>query len=1457
MSDGYDGSCSGFNINNVPIHSEDGPHDDHWPHGAQDIGFNRELHGQDDRNYPNDTPSNHHMHMPHSHPMHEPTFPYPQNYPSHQHHHTPSHRHQCTPTTIINVWHGNTNSFTPDQHPPYSPYDANSHALFHYPSSNSHAPPYEDYYPRGQQPQPPRDSGSPMSREDEEEPLPAPLDESSSCASSSHFPSDALKENPKGVWKKGQNEEKETWFFESLNLIIASRDVVFLNSASNYKRHCHARDIVAPLLKILGRISKREVLTTEISHITDEMRVLVASLVTSHPYVPKDKSSVDVVQMMRECVKNITRPKMGNAKLFEDKVFFYLEELELQNEETSDKHRKWLRYGGVFDPSNLPNFTKTYKKEFKNPALIFSALLWTKESSSTKEKPKLVKDDIQVDKIYSELDEDVKTVFQCMWGLFGLSSSASPFIPVAELLNKRGQSPKVVVENFCKWCAAILKKPGVSYEAIFDDYRNLEKRDDNSRSDGDGPSGEPSDSMSHPPPPKRNKRNNPKGYDSNSPHQKQRRLGPESGRQRGGFVFDFGVAMVLMAVFYFHSFTALVLALLYIIGPSVPVLNGLFSSNSISPDSKDAVFVSSKIADNIGEGSSIAGNSSQADKQRAQHGKLVVAAKDSNMNVVENMSGVSLAFLKVFERYIMLHASEDIPNFDVDKLTTYKVVSRLLVGVQTSSGKEMDDGPPAWSIANLTKENRNSLIEFIRSPEGNALKKELVTLGQTRAERASDCWFGPATDYVCYAWGMPFAQMADALHTAAAHRNSAHMYLWVDIFALSQHPSSPAHDDLIKSNSVKPSPYGKDDVGTRQRVLHQELYKNIYCASRGIIVVADSWETPNVLKRSWCWFELAVALEADKELVLALDKKQRDALSKASEVYLSNREEADAVLSRLDQTMSELTVEASECTIAQDHNDILRFFSEDDRISKISTKVRSTFMRLLITPAEEKLASHSGAIDPSDFFRMLNKHLNIADWADSAVRLARCYRIAGSDEKGSHLLNEIISNVETELNQIDSEHKLNEQHHIDEMLAALSARISELDNSLWPIVQRYRDLKMQLGRLLDCQARMLGDMFDAKDIDEAAARNEKVCMIMQLVGDPRLYIAQYHRARTLVNYHFRIFMPHQNCPRDKEVDLDVAEKLLHASIATQESMNPPPPDLGATYVHLSKIFDIRNDDHKKVLDLFEKAITLQAETYGPNDPRCTMSEQCKAMSYCMRGKYARALEIWVHIFDRYHQFVLEKRMPPIRLLFVISLMMRSYECYEASDLNLQRQRRLIADLNDSERSASSSSGQNETADGDPLGHYGLMSAHGETKLFVTKGNGWRALCDCKLERSNLKMLASYLKKMMIRKVNATLLIEPDDEKATSIRHHLERTGLNIISVKSTEEATLEMKRLGFVSVLVGNSFNTADLLEIEKLVQEAEFTKLIMLSTYKDSSQLANDIRDYYDSHLASKSAAK
>jgi hypothetical protein len=134
-----------------------------------------------------------------------------------------------------------------------------------------------------------------------------------------------------------------------------------------------------------------------------------------------------------------------------------------------------------------------------------------------------------------------------------------------------------------------------------------------------------------------------------------------------------------------------------------------------------------------------------------------------------------------------------------------------------------------------------------------------IILPITRANNLTYCDYirsinlqavGEAQVFVSHAWRSNFTEMVDAL--SSYFKDDLDTYVWIDIFSVNQHNSGH---------------------GTAFLSWTEYFQRKIRSIGKTVLVIGDNWKDPEVLRRSWCIYELFCTYQVKADFDIAMNQR--------------------------------------------------------------------------------------------------------------------------------------------------------------------------------------------------------------------------------------------------------------------------------------------------------------------------------------------------------------------------------------------------------------------------------------------------------------------------------------------------------------------------------------------------------------------------------------------------------
>ncbi|KAJ3280730.1 Kinesin light chain 3 [Blyttiomyces sp. JEL0837] len=190
------------------------------------------------------------------------------------------------------------------------------------------------------------------------------------------------------------------------------------------------------------------------------------------------------------------------------------------------------------------------------------------------------------------------------------------------------------------------------------------------------------------------------------------------------------------------------------------------------------------------------------------------------------------------DRWIITSNKLAIPTWGIN-------LGYLLELVKACGGRE--------SFTSLTTANISSLlVKPLTSDHQNSVCEVLIDNKRYDVVQ-------PANWFVSHAWQYDFIEMVDALTLFFEDQeiNPAKVFLWIDIFCLSQH-----------KEETKPFEWWQNTFMTSVKTI------------RNVVMVLQPWDDPVSLKRAWCILEVLACDVGNGRFHVALSRKENKRLLK-------------------------------------------------------------------------------------------------------------------------------------------------------------------------------------------------------------------------------------------------------------------------------------------------------------------------------------------------------------------------------------------------------------------------------------------------------------------------------------------------------------------------------------------------------------------------------------------------
>eukprot|EP00937_MAST-01D_sp_MAST-1D-sp2_P004569 g4569.t1 len=198
----------------------------------------------------------------------------------------------------------------------------------------------------------------------------------------------------------------------------------------------------------------------------------------------------------------------------------------------------------------------------------------------------------------------------------------------------------------------------------------------------------------------------------------------------------------------------------------------------------------------------------------------------------------------------------------------------------------------------------------------------LLQVGGDGGDGAQDKWVGEPTHFVSYAWQYPFPTLINCIASYEQEnppaQGSANHY-FVDQFSLNQHIFVEMHNPTHEALSPE----------EKQQKLVDALTATM-CKAGSMLMCLWPWDNPIPLTRSWCLFELYVAIKNDIPVSMCYSDSDINALYQAV-----NSGTFDAA-----KIVGEIRAQDAQALMPQDKELILGFIQKDIGIDTFNAKVQ-------------------------------------------------------------------------------------------------------------------------------------------------------------------------------------------------------------------------------------------------------------------------------------------------------------------------------------------------------------------------------------------------------------------------------------------------------------------------------------------------------------------------------------
>lgn len=462
-------------------------------------------------------------------------------------------------------------------------------------------------------------------------------------------------------------------------------------------------------------------------------------------------------------------------------------------------------------------------------------------------------------------------------------------------------------------------------------------------------------------------------------------------------------------------------------------------------------------------------------------------------------------------------------------------------------------------------------------------------------------WFGRADYFVSHAWISNFSELVEALknpRSTGSESFAQHIrkYFWIDAFAVNQHYDIP---DVRENARIAKK--RKEDLNNFEYVIEN--------VNEGVAIFMSPWFEPTILNRSWCWYEIAVALKNSKKLNMALTNKAASALREAATAFTEDErlrtKQQERHVTSCSTMLSNIDVESSSCTLDVDHEYIMRQIEEKSGGASLVTKhVKLNIAGLFMTTADSLLETQDAkGIDR--LYKALIQQFDSAPQEQAAMmnKLVRTLMVTGRLDQAEMFCKEAI----------DIQNRLIQKERNPNNL---------------------KSIKLDLAVNLNSLGRLYGETPKLDNLEQALSALHQAEEIRREYRSPDLHEVLYNIGRVLVLHYEQCYVPSLDSIAKRAQDLQKAKSLLEESRELQDelqhelqkvSKNKVMPSLGACYVFLGKVTDLLGsieDSYTNVADCaaeydaskdeayeyFQLGELQQQKGFGPHDPRIYLTQ---------------------------------------------------------------------------------------------------------------------------------------------------------------------------------------------------------------------------------------------------------
>ncbi|EQC26665.1 hypothetical protein SDRG_15503 [Saprolegnia diclina VS20] len=235
---------------------------------------------------------------------------------------------------------------------------------------------------------------------------------------------------------------------------------------------------------------------------------------------------------------------------------------------------------------------------------------------------------------------------------------------------------------------------------------------------------------------------------------------------------------------------------------------------------------------------------------------------------------------------------------------------------------------------------------------------ELSLVDHVANDPMTASFVGPANWYVSHAWMYLFLETVDSLERFFADRDlSDDAVIWFCVFNNNQHLASSYPFEYWSST-----------------------FKNGLAAIGNVVMIMHPWNDPIVLRRSWCVFEVyvAVTLGARFEIALAHDQEA---------TFLDDIADFDA----FNKMLATIKSEDSEATVASDRDGIFELIRTETSFIAVDQLIFTTLTSWIKMTLEASIAASSSSLETAKRWKQLG---TVHDCFNEYAQSEQCYQTA-------------------------------------------------------------------------------------------------------------------------------------------------------------------------------------------------------------------------------------------------------------------------------------------------------------------------------------------------------------------------------------------------------------------------------------------------------------------------------